>query len=63
MEYLEIMDNLSHEFLLNRMKRELNQIHDPEELRRCILSLVDLAERQKAVFRHMLVDMLDDSEE
>ena len=45
------------------MKRDLDEIHDPEELRRCILSLVDLAERQKAVFRHMLVNMLDDSEE
>ena len=63
MEYLEIMDNLSHEFLLTRMKRELDGIHDPEELRHCILSLVDLAERQKAVFKHMLVNMLDESEE
>ena len=57
------MDNLSHEFLLTRMKRELDEIHDPEELRHCILSLVDLAERQKAVFRQMLVDMLEEAEQ
>ena len=63
MQYPEIMDGLSHEFLLTRMKRELDEIHDPEELRHCILSLVDLAERQKAVFKHMLVNMLDESEE
>ena len=57
------MDNLSHEFLLTRMKRDLDEIHDPEELRRCVLSLVDLAERQKAVFKQMLVDMLEEAEQ
>ena len=56
------MDNLSHEFLLTRMKRELAEIHDPEELRRCILVLVDLAERQKAMFRQMLEDMLENAD-
>ena len=62
-QYPEIVDQLAHEFLLTKMKRELDDIHDPEQLRRCILTLVDLAERQKAMFKQMFIDMVQDCEE
>lgn len=63
MEYNEIVDGLAHEFLLVKMKRELDEIHDPEALRRACVMLIDLAERQKAMFKAMLVDMLNADEE
>jgi hypothetical protein len=63
MEYSEIVDGLAHEFLLVKMKRELDEIHDPEALRRACIMLIDLAERQKAMFKAMLVDMLNADDE
>ena len=59
MDVNEILDQLSHEFLLVKMKRELDTVNDPEELRRACLMLIDLMERQKATFKHMLFTLID----
>ncbi len=63
MEFNEILDDLSHAFLLEKMKRELDQVHDPEVLRQSCLILIDLAERQKGMFKQMLYSLLDDNPE
>jgi hypothetical protein len=59
MDVNEILDQLSHEFLLVKMKRELDTVNDPEELKRACLMLIDLMERQKAMFKHMLFTLID----
>ena len=56
----EILDSLAHEFLLVKMKRELDTVHDPEELRRACVMLIDLMERQKALFKNMIHQLIDD---
>ena len=63
MQFDEIMDDLSHAFLLEKMKRELGTIDDPEVLRQACLVLVDLAERQKAMFKQMLYSLIEDNPE
>ena len=59
----EILDELSHEFLLVKIKRELDTVHDLEELRRVVLTLVDLVETQKAMFKKLLWELVDDDPE
>ena len=59
MDVNEILDQLSHEFLLVKMKRELDSVDDPEELRRACLMLIDLMERQKAMFKQMMYTLID----
>ena len=59
MNFNEIMDSMSHEFLLVKMKRELDEVQDPEQLRHACLTLIDLIERQKAMFRQMLYTLID----
>jgi hypothetical protein len=61
--YEEIMDSLSHAFLLEKMKRELDTIHDPEELRRACVLLIDLMERQKEMFKKMVYQLIDSDPE
>ena len=53
------MDTLAHEFLLTKMKRELDTIHDPEELRRACILLIDLMERQKEFFKTTMFKLID----
>lgn len=57
------MDSLSHAFLLEKMKRELDTIHDPEELRRACVLLIDLMERQKEMFKKMVYQLIDSDPE
>jgi len=59
MDVNEILDQLSHEFLLVKMKRELDTVNDPEELRRACLMLIDLMEKQKAMFKQMMYTLID----
>ena len=59
MKFDEIIDDMAHEFLLVKMKRELDTVNDPEELKRACLMLIDLMERQKAMFKHMLFTLID----
>ena len=63
MKFDEIIDDMAHEFLLVKMKRELDQIDDPETLRNSCILLIDLAERQKAMFKQMLYSLIDDNPE
>jgi hypothetical protein len=63
MQFDEIMDDLSHAFLLEKMKRELDLIDDPQVLRQSCLILIDLAERQKGMFKQMLYSLIEDNPE
>ena len=63
MQFDEIIDDMAHEFLLVKMKRELDDINDPEVLKQCVLTLVDLAERQKGLFKQMLYSLTDENPE
>lgn len=53
------MDDMAHEFLLVSIKRQLDQVNDPDQLRTACLSLIDLIERQKSMFRELLYDTLE----
>ena len=55
------MDDMAHEFLLVKIKRELDTIHDPEMLKRMVLELVDLVEKQKATFKGLMWQIFDDA--
>ena len=59
MDYVDIIDDMSHAFLLEKMKRELDQVSDPEQLRRSCLMLIDLVERQKSIFKTLLYSLID----
>jgi hypothetical protein len=59
----EIIDELSHAFLLEKIKRELQHIRDPETLIEIALSLVDLIEKQKACFKNLMWKLIDENPE
>ena len=63
MQFDEIMDNLAHAFLLEKMKREISAIDDVDVLRQCVLTLIDLNERQKGMFKQMLYSLIEDDPE
>ena len=63
MDLNDIVDDLAHAFLLEKMKREINEIEDVETLRQCVLTLVDLNERQKGLFKQMLYSLIEDNPE
>ena len=59
----EIIDELSHAFLLEKIKRELQHIRDPDALIDIALSLVDLLEKQKACFKNLMWKLIDENPE
>ena len=59
----DILSDLSREFLLVKMKRELDSVDDPEALRKMVLVLVNLVEDQKAIFKQLLDSLFDGEEE
>jgi len=59
----EILDSLSHEFLLVKMKRELEYVNDPAQLREMVLVMVDLCEKQKEMFRQLLYTLIEEDPE
>ena len=63
MDVNEVLDSLAHEFLLVKMKRELDTVQDPEELRRACVLLIDLMEKQKAMFKTMIYSFIDENPE
>ena len=63
MQFDEIRDNMAHAFLLEKMKREISAIDDVEVLRQCVLTLIDLNERQKGMFKQMLYSLIEDDPE
>ena len=54
------MDDVAHEFLLVKVKRELDTVHDLEVLRVASVELIDLIERQKSMFRQLLAHEMAD---
>lgn len=52
----EVMDTLAHEFLLVTIKRQLDDCNDLETLRKACLQLVDIMEKQKAMFKQIMRD-------
>ena len=63
MDLNEVIDSLSREFLLARMKREIDTVHDPEQLRAMILQLINLVEDQKNIFKKLLWELIDEDPE
>ena len=59
----EILDSLEHEFLLVKMKRELDHVNDPEQLRQMGLVMVDLCEKQKEMFKQLLYTLIEEDPE
>ena len=59
----DILSDLSREFLLVKMKRELDTVDDPEALRKMVLVLVNLVEDQKTIFKQLLDSLFDGEEE
>ena len=57
LQFDEIVDNFGSCILLEKMKREIQEIDDVETLRQCVLTLVDLNERQKGMFKQMLYQL------
>ena len=63
MDLNEVIDSLSREFLLARMKREIDAVHDPEQLRAMILQLIALVEDQKSMFKKLMWELIEENPE
>ena len=53
----EIMDDMAHAFQLEKIRREVDQCDNLEVLRQMVMVLVDVNERQKAMFRQLIIDL------
>lgn len=53
----EIMDDMAHAFQLEKIRREVDQCESLEVLRQMVMVLVDVNERQKAMFRQLIIDL------
>ena len=53
----EIMDDMAHAFQLEKIRREVNQCESLEVLRQMVMVLVDVNEKQKAMFRQLIIDL------
>jgi len=53
----EVMDSMAHAFQMERIKREVYNQEDLDVLREMVMVLVDVNERQKAMFRQLIVDL------
>ena len=47
-------DDLAHEFMVAKIKMDLDNVKDPEQLRQACLLLIDLIEKQKAAFKSLI---------
>jgi hypothetical protein len=54
-----VRDTLAAEFFLHRIRTSVNECEDINELRDLVVQLVDLIQRQKAVFRQLVGKELD----
>lgn len=52
----DVMDSLAHAFLLETIKRQADDCDDLATLRKAIVELVDLIEKQKAMFKQIMSD-------
>ena len=55
------MDSMAHAFQMERIKREVYNQEDLDVLREMVMVLVDVNERQKAMFRQLIVDLHEKS--
>ena len=53
----EIMDDMAHAFQLEKIRREVDSCENLEVLRQMVMVLVDVNERQKAMFRQLIIDL------
>jgi hypothetical protein len=53
----EVMDSLAHAFQLEKIRREVNECESIEILREMVMVLVDVNEKQKAMFRKLIMDL------
>ena len=53
----EVMDSLAHAFQLEKIRREVNECESIEILREMVMVLVDVNEKQKAMFRQLIIDL------
>ena len=52
----EIMDDMAHAFQLEKIRREVDSCESLEVWRQMVMVLVDVNERQKAMFRQLIID-------
>ena len=60
MDKEDILNSLEHEFLMVSMKRDLDRVEDPEELRQVCLQLITLLETQKQMFKDMIFGLIEE---
>ena len=53
----EIMDDMAHAFQLEKIRREVDSCESLEVLRQMVMVLVDVNERQKAMFRQLIIEL------
>lgn len=53
----EVMDSLAHAFQLEKIRREVFECESIEILREMVMVLVDVNEKQKAMFRKLIMDL------
>ena len=53
----EVMDNMAHAFQLEKIRREVETCESLEVLRQMVMVLVDVNEKQKAMFRQLIIDL------
>ena len=53
----EVMDNMAHAFQLEKIRREVETCESLEVLRQMVMVLVDVNEKQKALFRQLIIDL------
>ena len=62
MDKEDILNSLEHEFLMVSMKRDLDRVEDPEELRQVCLQLITMLETQKQMFKDMVFSLLEEDD-
>jgi hypothetical protein len=50
MEYSELMGTIENEFFLAKLKQEIKEVDDVELLRKMVLEVVSLMQRQRELF-------------
>ncbi len=53
-------DDLAHEFMVAKLRHDLDKVENPEELRQACLLLIDLLEKQKTAFKSLMGGFLEE---
>lgn len=54
LSYADIVSTLENEFFLIKIRNQVENIHDPAELRTVVLALVELLQNQRTLFLDIL---------